>query len=292
MENKNEKEIVENFFNQIQDEILSKSIDTLVDNIPWEKAVDELDRASPLAKHMTPEELKSLTKSELTDYLDFRKEQDRAAQGVDLIFEHLSEFPNEKLCKEELGRVSNHFLEKKIDAVKNVGSLVEALTKRYDLSKENVNDIIEDIKSQEFTERKVDLISEAKSLASELNISPMTMETLYQIATIYFNNMQIEESLCVLEFLLVLDNYFSEFWLAKGICHHRMNDLGHATYAYLMASLMKPEDPTPYLRSAECFIALGDTGNAEACLEMAKYFKNESNKAYIDQAVTQLSSQF
>lgn len=70
--------------------------------------------------------------------------------------------------------------------------------------------------------------------------------------------------------LTILNPWRFNVWMAFGICHQQLKQYNEALVAYSTAIIMNDHAYEPYIRSAECFLQLGDTANAKGSLHTAE----------------------
>lgn len=270
---------------QLQEKLVVEAIEDAAQQIEWQDI-----QTSPMAEVIPAEKAKQEFKEQYREILQDQKGQERLQRGIELVVDNLKGLPNEKSCMEELVKGSDEYLKTSIDFFnENMGDAVEKLSK-MDISKIDIAGKIKELseKSPEPTAEELDQLNDERSMAMIMGISNETLKTCYDIAMKFYEEGNMEESLCVLEFLSFLDTYCHEVWLAKGMCNQMLGDMVGALTAYSVASLMNPQNPLTYLHTAECFIIANDKENAESSLRMAEYFKTQENAEWVDAAVAEI----
>ena len=96
------------------------------------------------------------------------------------------------------------------------------------------------------------------------DITDTQLEAVYALAYRSFNSGKYDEAEKLLTWLMGLDHYDRRFQIALGCTRQKKKDYQGALNCFSVAALLDLNDPIPPLRSAECFLALGDQENAKS----------------------------
>lgn len=246
-----------------------------------------VDDDLPNHKKVSAEESKTLFEKRLYETLDPTQEAKRYERGFDLILQHLGEYPNDRLCLKEL-QTAAQILAASIKEMVGPEQLEKAkVLLSREIAYEKIVDVIQSANPPDREDSQLEL---PPSIAHQCHLSVDTLSTIYEIGSKLFNENQIEEAICVFAYLTFLDGYNHDVWLSLGICYSKAQEWISAIKSYTMASLMKPENPMPYLYSIDCFLALNDKLDAEASLYMANYFINDENREKMAKSIAHYES--
>jgi tetratricopeptide (TPR) repeat protein len=200
--------------------------------------------SSPLSPSVPKAQVKQGVKQVLRNLFLNDREGQRITEGVRIVRENLDQVSGGELAKKELNQAADR-----------LGSFI-------------------------LGERELDETQnlEETSLATLLGISFQSCMIFYEIGLKLYEEQRFEEAISVFAFLSILESYCQEIWVALGLCHQQLEEWLFAVNAYSMANLIKPEDPLPYLHSAQCFLACNEVENAKGSLKLAEYFLSTENR--------------
>jgi tetratricopeptide (TPR) repeat protein len=192
-------------------------------------------------------------RKKIATMLETKNEEQRIENGFNLIIETLHEYPDEKICRQEL-----------LEASKNLTEVFKFVSGHHkemeDFLKEHAEDYSDETLSKTAGE------SEIFTLAAQVGISQSSIVTFYGIGTKLFNEKKYNDAISVFYLLSVLNPYTYEIWLSLGMSAHKIEEWGTAIHAYSMAAIFKPEQALPHLYAAECFVAIQDWEDAQVSL--------------------------
>ena len=109
-------------------------------------------------------------------------------------------------------------------------------------------------------------------------ISNEELESVYWLGFGYYTTGKFEEAQKLFEFLVLFDHLSSKYWFALGAVQQARKDYQKAIASYGYSSFLDLENPKPQLHAAECYLALGDKGNAaSAILALEEYCPKNSD---------------
>ena len=92
------------------------------------------------------------------------------------------------------------------------------------------------------------------------------LEAVYSLGFGYYNTGKFEDAQKLFEFLVLFDHLSSKYWFALGAVQQARKDFQKAIASYGYASFLDLENPKPQFHAAECYLALGDKGNAASAI--------------------------
>ncbi len=92
------------------------------------------------------------------------------------------------------------------------------------------------------------------------------LEAVYSLGFGYYTTGKFEEAQKLFEFLVLFDHLSTKYWFALGAVQQAQKDYQKAIASYGYSSFLDLENPKPQLHAAECYLALGDKGNAASAL--------------------------
>jgi len=110
--------------------------------------------------------------------------------------------------------------------------------------------------------------AEGRTLADIHGITPQDLEAIYSVAFNQYNNQRYDEAVKVFKFLCMHDHFQEKYWMGLGATHQMMKDFKLAASAYGYAYLLDSDNPKPPLHAADCFMADGNTKDAESALHL------------------------
>ncbi len=136
---------------------------------------------------------------------------------------------------------------------------------------------IDCFQSKELLSDFFQLLLQKGKIQDALGINDQQLEEYYTLSWKLLEEKRYEESSDAFFFLLNLNPYYQKFWLGFGIAEQAKENYVDAAFAYLMAQIMKKDDPVPYLNSAKCFLALEEKGVAAENIEQAIKYCGENS---------------
>ena len=92
------------------------------------------------------------------------------------------------------------------------------------------------------------------------------LEAVYSLGFSYYNTGKFEEAQKLFEFLVLFDHLSTKYWFALGAVQQARKDYQKAISSYGYSSFLDLENPKPQFHAAECYLALGDKGNAASAI--------------------------
>lgn len=109
------------------------------------------------------------------------------------------------------------------------------------------------------------------------SFSTDSLEVMYHLAYTRYKQGLYVDSEGLFRLLTVANTSERKYWMGLGLSLHCNKKYKEALDAYEMAAALDPKDPHANLQAAECFFALGSTGQglialeyAERCLQLQK----------------------
>jgi type III secretion system low calcium response chaperone LcrH/SycD len=118
-------------------------------------------------------------------------------------------------------------------------------------------------------------IENAGTLKDIRGLADKDMEAIYAMGYLYYNNAKYEKALDVFRFLCFYDHLERRWWMGLAATWQMMKNFEDAIEAYRFAALLDVEDPTPHLHAADCFLAIGNTKDAESALMAVIHWAGE-----------------
>ena len=107
-----------------------------------------------------------------------------------------------------------------------------------------------------------------RTLADIHGITLQDLEAVYSVAFNLYNNQRYDEAVKVFKFLCMHDHFQEKYWMGLGATHQMMKDFKLAASAYGYAYILDSDNPKPPLHAADCFMADGNTKDAESALNL------------------------
>lgn len=95
-----------------------------------------------------------------------------------------------------------------------------------------------------------------------LNFSKEDIVQIYSYAYSLFTGGKYKESSELFKMLLMLDPKQVDFATALGVCYHRLKNYKFAIKAYMLSSLLDPENPVPIFYAYDCCKNINDLVSA------------------------------
>ncbi|BDV01937.1 hypothetical protein TDMWS_20220 [Thermodesulfomicrobium sp. WS] len=141
-----------------------------------------------------------------------------------------------------------------------------------ELTQEQLQDIVAAVVKGETT------LQEVKGFSDE------QMEAIYSVAYNLYQAGKYGDAVQVFSWLGMFNPFVSKYWLGLGASLQMAKDFEKALNAYAVASVTSsPKDPVPHLHAAECYLGMGNIGEAMKALQMAVDFstgKPEHRKTF------------
>lgn len=123
-------------------------------------------------------------------------------------------------------------------------------------------------KNKEPTNTPFDLSD--KTIKDFLDIPDHILYCYYKVGYYLFEEGIYKEASNIFLYLSLLNPFVKDYWLGLGISERESENYEASLTALAIASLMDETDPIPHLNSAESYIRIKDSKNAEIELEEAK----------------------
>jgi tetratricopeptide (TPR) repeat protein len=263
MNKKANEQLVSEFIDNFRDSYIEQFAGAL----DWK----DVEMDTPDHKKFSANEIKGEFKKIIRESLDDTKANERSSAGFNLIIKHLGEYPNDRLCLKELENAAKSLRTSLDDAIgPNADKMQQTLS-------ENI-DFVTTLETMSEDSNADEEFATPPSLAEQWQVSPETLMTFYQIGVKLYEELKLEEAICVFTYLSLLDQYNHDVWVSLGMCQQRANEWMNAIQSYTTASLMNPLNPIPYFYSIDCYIGINNYTNAHTSLQMAEHFITEENK--------------
>ncbi len=92
----------------------------------------------------------------------------------------------------------------------------------------------------------------------ENNLSQDSLDVLYATAYEHITTGKFQEGEKLLYSLVLLEPESTKYWKALAFAQQKQGIYQEACATYSIVSSLKPDDPEPYLRAAECFFSMGE----------------------------------
>lgn len=112
-------------------------------------------------------------------------------------------------------------------------------------------------------------LENGKTIQELFELTDQTIKALYAAAKYLYDKKEYQKAADSFGVLTILNPCYQTFWLALGHSEYFLGHFEQALTAYAMASHLHPEDPHPYIFSAQCYEYLNDKMNAVNSLEVA-----------------------
>ena len=131
-----------------------------------------------------------------------------------------------------------------------------------------------------------------QTLQQVFGLQISTLERLFQIALLKFNEGAYTSSVAVFVLLTTLAPNYADYWYRLGIAAQRAEHINLALDAYMIAYELDPKMLGAWIFSAECLLSLGHIDGARSNFKKAKnLFSNEPDNdwqemiAYMEQKI-------
>jgi type III secretion system low calcium response chaperone LcrH/SycD len=121
------------------------------------------------------------------------------------------------------------------------------------------------------------IMIDGQSIKQIANLPEGWMDNVYKLGYDLYSNGRYVDAENAFFILSMMDTYNRTYWIALGGARQMQKKYDEASKAYAMASVLDHADPIPHLRSAECYIALGDTSKAGLALFSAIHFADPNS---------------
>lgn len=95
-----------------------------------------------------------------------------------------------------------------------------------------------------------------------LNFSKKDMVEIYSFAYSQFSGGKYREAAELFKMLMMLDPQEVDFVTGLGVCYHRLKNYPDALKAYMLSSILAPDDPVPLFYAYDCCKNLNELGSA------------------------------
>lgn len=121
--------------------------------------------------------------------------------------------------------------------------------------------------SQEDITQAVKDVLNGKPMYQVAGWSTDQIDALYSAAYHHYQTGAYEEALKIFKPLLVMNSTDNRVWLGYGAAAQMLKDHADALKAYGYASLLDPNDPSPFFHAMECHISLKNFEEAKTAGE-------------------------
>ena len=116
------------------------------------------------------------------------------------------------------------------------------------------------------------LIEKGATLKQLKGVSNGELEAVYSLAYGYYRTGRYEEAGKLFQFLVLFDHLNAKFWFGLGAVQQATKNYQDAVASYGYCSFLNLENPKPQLHAAECYLALGDKGNAASAIMALEHY--------------------
>ena len=116
------------------------------------------------------------------------------------------------------------------------------------------------------------LIEKNATLKQLNGVTNSELEAVYSLAFGYYQTGRYDEALKLFQFLVLFDHLNQKYWMGLGATQQVLKDYQAAVTSYGYCSFLNLENPKPQLHAAECYLALGDKGNAASAIMALEHY--------------------
>ena len=109
-------------------------------------------------------------------------------------------------------------------------------------------------------------VKDGATLKEVRGITNDELEAVYSLGFGYYNTGKFEDAQKLFEFLVLFDHLSTKYWFALGAVQQARKDYQKAIASYGYSSFLDLENPKPQYHAAECYLAMGDKGNAASAI--------------------------
>ena len=115
-------------------------------------------------------------------------------------------------------------------------------------------------------------VKDGATLKEVRGITNDELEAVYSLGFGYYNTGKFDDAQKLFEFLVLFDHLNAKYWFALGAVQQAEKMFDKAVSSYGYSSFLDLENPKPQYHAAECFIAMGDKGNAASAIMALEHY--------------------
>ena len=115
-------------------------------------------------------------------------------------------------------------------------------------------------------------VKDGATLKEVRGITSDELEAVYSLGFGYYNTGKFDDAQKLFEFLVLFDHLNAKYWFALGAVQQAKKMFDKAVSSYGYSSFLDLENPKPQYHAAECFIAMGDKGNAASAIMALEHY--------------------
>ena len=115
-------------------------------------------------------------------------------------------------------------------------------------------------------------VKDGATLKEVRGITNDELEAVYSLGFGYYNTGKFDDAQKLFEFLVLFDHLNAKYWFALGAVQQAKKMFDKAVSSYGYSSFLDLENPKPQYHAAECFIAMGDKGNAASAIMALEHY--------------------
>lgn len=115
----------------------------------------------------------------------------------------------------------------------------------------------------------IDFLMSGQTLADAWGHTVESVETVHYLAYAFYAQAKYEQSMRLFGYLLTTNHLDRRYYSGFAACMHKLRRHEEALKYYGLASVLDLTDPEPVMRSAECYMALGNIPKARFSLDYA-----------------------
>jgi type III secretion system low calcium response chaperone LcrH/SycD len=108
------------------------------------------------------------------------------------------------------------------------------------------------------------------SLREAQGVSDDQMAAMYARGCAQFEAGDLDAARVTMRLLAMIEPREPTYWVALGMCLQSSEAHRDAAHCFALAAALDVRDPSPHVRAARSFLALGDTDSARAALDAAR----------------------
>lgn len=121
-----------------------------------------------------------------------------------------------------------------------------------------------------------DYLARGGSLAEASDISAETLEAVYELAYLKYNNGLFSQSARLFQFLCLYNQWNPRFFTGLGACQQMLSLYGDAIDTYLYAVSLGGNDPHPMVYVGDCYAALHEHSKAALAYRAAALMASDA----------------
>lgn len=112
-------------------------------------------------------------------------------------------------------------------------------------------------------------VIEGKALYEVTGLTKNHIESIYQSAYNLYNEKKYQQACKFFNLMALYDHLDVRGWMGLGLCFEKMKEYSRAIDSYASAHFLDIGNPVAILHAVNCYVALGDYGQAVKALEAA-----------------------